>query len=248
MSRTGLRGTVFSYSSLMLLARLLAMASGIMVIRWMEPERLGIWLGLQLIALYGVHAHFGLIQAVNRQVPYYNGREVSLRARHIASVTRGTLLLGSALALAVLLGLYGMGIFHTVERRVLFFVTASTILALNVEFHIGLFRARHQFTRAGAIALTNALVVVMGLPLVYYFDLEGLAWRALAAGAIALFLCTVMDGGYAKITLDWREASGLVPRVTLALCFASWSVARQGRYTTSGETARSRTWTSPGAS
>ena len=210
MSEARLQGAIFSYSSLMVLARVFAMAQGIMVLKWMEPDGLGIWLGLQLIAIYGVHAHFGLVNAVNRQVPYHNGRGDSLQARRIANVTRGSLLLGSVVALAALLGLYGLGVFHDVGRRVVFFVTAATILTLNVQFYVGLFRARHQFARAGVIKLIGSLTVFSGLPLVYYFSLEGLCWRALGAATVSLGACILLDRGSFKIAFDWRETRGLI--------------------------------------
>ena len=65
MATPSVARSLFSYSSAMILAQLVIAAQGVLVIRWMEPESLGLWLGLQLIALFGVHAHFGLLNAVN---------------------------------------------------------------------------------------------------------------------------------------------------------------------------------------
>ena len=58
----------------MLFCRVAAVVQGLFVIRWMEPSILGVWLQLQLITIYGALAHFGLLNAVNRQVPYHRGR------------------------------------------------------------------------------------------------------------------------------------------------------------------------------
>ena len=62
-SEESLSRTVLSYSSAMVFCRLIAIIQGLVVIRLMDPEVLGVWLGLQLIHIYGVHAHFGLLNA-----------------------------------------------------------------------------------------------------------------------------------------------------------------------------------------
>jgi len=221
--RPRLRDSMVSYSSLMVLARALLMVQGIIVIRLMDPEHLGIWLSLQLIALYGVHMHLGLINAVNRQIPFHIGRGKAARAEHIAGVVRGNLIVGSCFAAVVLLSFCSIEDIHQTTTRGAVLVTAATILNLNVEFYYGLFRARHEFGRAGTANVVNAATTVLGLPLVYYFGLDGLFWRGVAAAALTLMACIALDRGNSRIRFDRRETLSLI-RIGLPIMVVSYAL------------------------
>jgi O-antigen/teichoic acid export membrane protein len=210
MSGKNVSGSVLSYSSAILFCRIAAVVQGLFVIRWMEPGVLGMWLQLQLITIYGTLAHFGVLNAVNRQVPFHNGRDEPERARHVEAVARGVLLgflLVGGLALA---GMYVAGITATARGRGILTLVFAAIVTLGIDFHLGLFRARHQFGRAGLASVVNALVILFGLPLVYYWSFDGLLWRAAAASAAGLLACLALNDWDLAVTFDRRAALGLL--------------------------------------
>jgi O-antigen/teichoic acid export membrane protein len=214
---------IFSYSSAMMLCRMIAIIQGLVVIRLMAPEVLGIWLGLQLISIYGVHAHFGLLNAVNRQVPFHSGRQDPARARNIEEVARGALAIFSGVCIAMLVGIYLYGWPEGDKWRGALVLLVATVITVNVRFYMGLFRARHQFGKAGAANLLNAFVMLFGLPLVYYFGFDGLLGRAIAAASITFLGCVAIDGFHYRIKLDWSEALGLV-RIGFPIMVLSYTI------------------------
>lgn len=207
---TPVRSALAVYSAAMTSGYLLRMAQGLLVIHWLEPEVLGIWLGLQLIPIYGIHAHFGLLNAVNRQVPFHNGRGEPARAARIVDVVRGDLLLLGVASLAVLGALEAAGQFHGDVGRGVLALTAATILNVGVQFHAGLFRARHEFGRAGALNLLQALILAAGLPLVYRYGFDGLLYRAVATAVLGLALAVGLNRFSLRIAFDVAETRSLV--------------------------------------
>lgn len=215
--------SILSYSSALLLCQALGVTQGLIVIRLMEPAVLGVWLGLQLITIYGVHAHFGLLNAVNRQVPFYRGRNDPERAKKIENVVRGNVMLLAGICLVVLTSCWLAGLGSSAVGRGALALTLATAVNLGAQFYMGLFRARHEFGKAGIANVVNALVIFCGLPLVYYLDYDGLLLRALAAAAVTVLACVVLDGWSFEIEFDWRETLSLV-RVGLPIMILSYGV------------------------
>ncbi len=214
---------IISYSSAMLVSRFLTGVQGLVLIRLLEPEVLGVWLGLQLIALYGVHAHFGLINAVNRQVPFYRGRNELDSASNVEELARGSLSILSAVGLCVLAALYPSGWFDSAAGRGALAVTMATIININVQFYVGLFRARHEFGKAGLISVINSVVIFIGLPLVYFFGFNGLLWRAIVAAVIVFISCIAMDGFVYRMKHNGREVLGLI-RIGFPIMVMSYGI------------------------
>ena len=111
MAEPSISRTIISYTSATIFCRIVAVVQSLVVIRWMEPADLGMWLGLQLITIYGAHAHFGVLNAVNRQLPYHRGRNEFEQAERIENVARGSLfvVMVTGLAAAVLMTGSGVG-------------------------------------------------------------------------------------------------------------------------------------------
>jgi O-antigen/teichoic acid export membrane protein len=210
MSRKTVTGSVLSYSSAILFCRVAAVVQGLFVIRWMEPGVLGMWLQLQLITIYGTLAHFGVLNAVNRQVPFHNGRDEPERARHVEAVARGLLMVFLVVGLIALAGMYVGGVTATARGRGILTLVFAAIVTLGIDFHLGLFRARHQFGRAGLASVVTASVILLGLPLVYYWNFDGLLWRAAAASTAGLVACLALNDWNVTVTFDRGTARELL--------------------------------------
>jgi O-antigen/teichoic acid export membrane protein len=203
-------GAIAKYSAAMMFCRAAAIVQGIVVIRLMEPAALGVWLGLQLIPIYGIHAHFGLVNAVNRLVPFCRGRDERGRAAHVENVARGNLALLALLGVCAALALLPFGVWNNDNGRGVVLLLVATAVSILVEFYTGLFRARHEFGKAGLANVINAVAIVAGLALVFLWGYDGLLWRAVAAALLTLLGCLAMDGWRFKITFDWGETLQLV--------------------------------------
>jgi O-antigen/teichoic acid export membrane protein len=207
---TSIRRSIVSYTSSVMYCRLAAIVQSLVVIRWMEPADLGVWLALQLITIYGAHTHLGMLNAVNRQLPLHRGREEFDRAERIENVARGSLslIMLAGMAVVAVMALSGMGSSDYGRGAIALAFTA--IVTLGVEFHLGIFRSRNEFGRAGLAGVVNATVIVAGLPLVYYWRYDGLLWRVALAAMITLAVCLGMNRWNFKVAFDWRETRSLI--------------------------------------
>ncbi len=210
MNRKPVSGSILSYSSATLFGRVLSVVQGLVIIRWLEPEVLGMWLQLQLITIYGSLAHFGLLNAVNRQIPFHHGRGEPDRARNVEDVVRGALLIFCATGLVAIVGMHLAGVTATERGRGVLALVFTAIVTLGIEFHLGLFRARHAFGRAGLVNVVSSLLILLGLPLVYYWGFDGLLWRAAAAATAGLMVCITLNGWNLGAEFDWKATVGLL--------------------------------------
>jgi len=222
-SSTSLTRSVLSYTTATLLSQAAAIVQSILVIRWMDPAALGVWLGLQLIAIYGAYAPLGILTGLNRQVPFHRGRKEFDHARRIEDVARGSLLVLVVLGLGVVAVLTVLGLGSSQYGRGAIALGLATVLTLGVRFHEVLFRARNEFGRAGLATVVNTAIVVAGLPLVYYWHYDGLLVRVVLASVLTLVACFAMNGWSLGVVFSWAETRALmrvglpIMAVTLAL-------------------------------
>jgi O-antigen/teichoic acid export membrane protein len=170
----------------------------IFVLKLIEPKLWGIWSGLQLIQSYGMQSHLGILNAVNRQLPYYVGKGEVDRADAIRRVARTNILLLSVLEIFITV-LFVVLMHARIEHTVMYGVVAfcvTTIISLNVEYHLCLFRAYHQFNRVAFVSLVSSVIMFLGLLLVYWFRYEGLCLRIVVVALISLLICHRMN--------DWQ--------------------------------------------
>lgn len=207
-----LKRSIVSYTSSVMYCRLVAIVQSLIVIRWMEPADLGIWLALQLITIYGAHAHLGMLNAVNRELPLHRGREEFDCAERIENVARGSLSVMMLVGLAIVGVMTVVGMGASDYGRGAIALTFTAVVTLGVEFHLGVFRSRNEFGRAGMAGVINATVILAGLPLVYYWRYDGLLWRVALAALITLAFCLGMNRWNFTVAFDWKETRALIRR------------------------------------
>jgi len=223
VNRNSVSGSILSYSSATLFSRVASVVQGLVIIRWLEPGVLGLWLELQLIAIYGSLAHFGLLNAINRQIPFHGGRGEEDRARQVENVVRGVMLILFAAGLIVIGGMYLAGVTATERGRGVLALVFATVVTLGIEFHMGLFRARHEFGRAGLANVVSSLALILGLPLVYYWGFDGLLWRAAAIAAAGLVACIALNGWNLEAEFDGKATAGLL-RIGLPIMIVGFGI------------------------
>ena len=208
--RRSLRRAIFSYSSTMILARVAMTVQGVFVIRWLEPVEMGIWLSILLIPLYGVHAHLGLLNAINLKVPYYNGQGKTEQAKRIERVVRTNIAIYLLISLILVGLLYLLGYFKGKIGHGVAIVIVCAVITIGVNFYSGLFRSKHQFGKAGVVSIANAMLLIIGLPLVYYFGYDGLLIRYLVTSFILLIFCVAILSRELSIEFSWDETKKLI--------------------------------------
>ena len=208
--RQGLGRAILAFSSASVFSNFCYLLQGLIVAKLMEPAILGLWLGLQLIQKYGIQSHLGLLNAVNRQVPFHVGRGEEDRAARIEKVARLNLHLLTVLGFVVLVLVCALGGFGRQMTIGVFSVGLATLINLHMEFHVGLFKARHQFGKASVARVVQAVCMVAGLPLVYYFSFYGLCGRGILVAVVVLATCLTTNTRGQGLRFDWPETVSLV--------------------------------------
>jgi O-antigen/teichoic acid export membrane protein len=184
----------------------------VFVLKLIEPKLWGLWSGLQLIQTYGMQSHLGILNAVNRQLPYYVGKGDVDKTDAIRRSARTNILLLSGLG-ALLIVLFVMFMHTKFENKIIYGVIAfglATIISLNVEYYLCLFRAYHQFDRVALISLVNSVLTFFGLFFVYWLHYEGLCLRVIVVSLISLFICYKMNKWQLSYSFDLTATKELL--------------------------------------
>ena len=202
--------SIFTYSSALLFAHFVRLIQGLIVIKLMGPDMMGLWLGIQLISAYGMHSHLGILNALNRQIPFWVAQEKQERVKQIEAVGRANMLLVGLLWIIVTLAVYALGGF---ERRTAAGVLATGLMvamALNSEFFFSLFRSHHRFGTLGIVKIIESFLMLAGLLLVYFWGFYGLCVRAVAVAVGCFGVSVLLYARPVGIKLEWRETGNLL--------------------------------------
>lgn len=150
---------IWSYFKRTLLAQLAMLVGGLVVARVLGPTDYGLWNALQLIAVYGAYASFGLHGAVNREVPIYRGRGDEEKIARMRNAS-----LGATLGVAALLGGGVLGYALWNGQRLdpnllmgVLFMAGIVGLQQFSEFFDVLFRSANDFATVGRLRLYRTL-------------------------------------------------------------------------------------------
>ncbi len=207
--RTSSGRSIFTYSSAMLLSHFVRLIQGLIVVKLMEPAVMGLWLGIQLISAYGMHSHFGMLNALNRQIPSWAAKEEHKRVEQIEAVGRAVMLLVGVLWVVVTIAVCALGGF---DRKMTAGVLATGLvvaITLNSEFYSSLFRSHHRFGTLGVVKLIESFFMLGGLPLVYLWGFYGICVRAVAVAALCFVASMLLYARPVGIKLEWRETVDL---------------------------------------
>lgn len=174
------------FSLLLNLARLL---TGLLCIQWISPEEIGVWQLMILIEGYLMFARFGIFNALNRELPYYLGRNRYEKAMMYHDTAEGYAILVSILflvGLSVSVIVYNPTILYWKECMLVF------AAYLPSKFYSGFieltFRSGRDFRKLAFVQLILIVFTVLSVWLVYFFGFEGYLARLVILSIISLFL------------------------------------------------------------
>ncbi|MBN2604082.1 MAG: oligosaccharide flippase family protein [Candidatus Thermoplasmatota archaeon] len=193
---------ISTFLSTSLISQICYLLQGLIIVKIVPPSIMGLWISMQLLQTYGNHLHLGITNSVNRQVPFYIGVGDRKKAKMIESNGKTVLILLSTLIVVCTVILYFI---LTVQKNIrdgILLIVLATVLNINVDFYIGLFKAREQFKFASTVNLLRAILMLSGLFLVYRFSFYGLCWRGLIVSFVPLLICLSFDKWNFKFEFD----------------------------------------------
>lgn len=183
------RSVIFLAASLAggnLVAIAMRLAGGVLLGRLVAPSTLGLFAGIGLALGYASLAQLGILNGLNRELPFYMGKGDVERAHSLASAAQAWAL---AVGAVVFAGLTGVAIWQLAQGELWqaagWFTNA--ILALFTFFGTGYlqmtFRSASDFVRLARINVAEGAVALLGLALVPFLGFYGLCLRVVLAGA-----------------------------------------------------------------
>jgi len=158
--------------------------------RLLGPQLFGLWNGLQVLLVYGVNAHLGVLHAMNREVPLRRGRGQREAIPALARVSL-TFTMMATLALAVVLVLISISPLVDGLEAVALRLLAAVLLAQQLyQFFQFWLRADDQFALLSRTLVVSAVIeLAVTVAWVYYAGFLGIFYGFLAGALVAVVLC-----------------------------------------------------------
>jgi O-antigen/teichoic acid export membrane protein len=191
-----------------IVSSVLRMAGGLLQARYVLPDVLGLFNGIGLIQGYTRFLQLGVLNGLNRELPYYYGKGDYQRVKAFASVALAwALLLGTAVALT-LCGVAGWCWLRGSRWEAAAWLANA---ALAFQFFYGTmylqstYRTTHDFARLSILnVIQNALALGLVL-LVAVLNFYGLCLRALLVGITAIVLLYAWRPIRVLPSWDWKN-------------------------------------------
>ena len=183
------RKLINSFMIFSLLLNLSRLLTGLICIQWISPEEMGVWQFMILIEGYLMFARFGIFNSLNRELPFYLGRNRTEKAMKYHDAAEGYAILVSLLffiSLSVSLLFYNPPIVYWKECILVF------AAYLPFKFYSGFieltFRSGRDFRSLAFVQMILIVFTVLSVWLVYFYGFEGYLARLIVLAVIGLVL------------------------------------------------------------
>ncbi|MBN1825438.1 MAG: oligosaccharide flippase family protein [Candidatus Eisenbacteria bacterium] len=198
MSRSKTLADWGGYATSQYVARFATMIRGFVIARLLGPEEYGNWVALLVIYQMGAYVHLGILNGMDREIPFWLGRENRERAwgfrdAGFTAVTGLSALLVLALIAVDLVGWKG---YTSVTRLALPLAGVAVLLQNQVFLHYNIFRSTQ---RIGPVsqgwALQGILDLALSVPAAIFYGVHGLF--------VALVITNLSVVAFLRIRSDW---------------------------------------------
>jgi len=200
----GFLGKLSGYTAAAILSQVVQMGCGLVVLRWLPPEQMGVWLTLQAAEAYALFVRLGVINALNREYPFLRGQgkdaDAILHVRVTASYMAGC---------AAVVGAGFLGASLLLSERGADWHWALPCFSVHVagglwrSFVEVTFRSSGDFMRLASLQLTAAGLQVVSLPFVAFCAFPGFCLRAVLLAVVLTPLWHVFRPVKGSMVWDW---------------------------------------------
>ena len=195
---------LFSFGSI---AKAIAqMIVGFVVAKFVSPKDFGLWNTINLSLTYSLFLQAGLINGLNRELPFLFGNNKDDEAIKMAGTVQTFTLLISILVL--LFGLIYVILFSGNSDK-LFYGILGMILIIVLNFYqnylFSTFRSRDSFFKLSILQFVHAFVNLSTLILVFYYAYYGLVLKTIIVSFVYVLLMHIYRP--IKVKLLWDKKS-----------------------------------------
>jgi O-antigen/teichoic acid export membrane protein len=172
-------------------AMALRMASGVLTARVILPSVLGLFNGMGLVLGYAPFFQLGILNGLNRELPYFVGKGDQGRVRDLAAAAQAwAIAVGCAVAAALLAVScwYALGGKWSLAAGWAATALGAWFLFYSQNYLQTTYRTRGDFARLAFVNVTTSSVTLALVATVWLFGFYGLCLRAAAVGLVELGL------------------------------------------------------------
>jgi len=176
--------------SAQMISNVIRIISGILVARFVLPEMLGTFNGIGIIMGYLPILQLGVMNGLNRELPYCFGKGEIEKAKGYASVAQFWEVALSSVAFTVLTLI---AIYYLFNSQYLYAAGFFSFGLSSIYHYYGqnylqiLFRTNHDFNKLSNIALIIAFVSLITVGLVWKWQFYGLCIRSIVLIAVEMY-------------------------------------------------------------
>jgi O-antigen/teichoic acid export membrane protein len=208
------RKTAILYTSASFIRTIGLMLGGFIVIRWIDPEELGLWQSLMIAATYAPVFQLGITNGLNRDLPFmygagHHGEGLDLVASaqsYTRICTFGTLLITSLLITVfilagnqnfnLLMGIAGVGM-------IIAFRFYENFLAVT-------YRANQSFRTLSYAYFLHFFLIMVSLPVVYYARYTGLVIYQVFGSLSIMIIMHIIRPIRVRSLIHWSSLKELI--------------------------------------
>ncbi len=174
-----------------LVAMAMRLIGGVLLGRMVAPSTLGLFAGIGLVLGYAVNAQLGILNGLNRELPFFMGKGDVKQAESLASAAQAWAL---AVGAVVFVALTGVAIWQLAEGEMLKAAGWFTNAILAVFLFYGslylqmTFRSAHDFVKLARANVVEGAASLAGLVFVAFMGFYGLCVRMVLAAAVSTTL------------------------------------------------------------
>ena len=181
------------------------------ILRYVAPPDLGLWHSVRLAQVYSVFVLAGILNGLNRELPFALGAGQENEANHLAETS--LLFTNFAAVLALIAGSVGILVSVPKGPHLAIAVVAVTITVMAMFYRnylIVMFRSNGSFSRLSGVFYVEAAVNVLSLPAVYFFGYLGMLGRVTGIAVLAVGLLWTMRPIRVAPSFSWAALKKLL--------------------------------------
>jgi len=202
MLRQRFRLIVYVGSNLFMQAATLA--GQLWSLKYLSPELLGIWRWMAVLSGYILVSRMGIVNAMNREYPYFLGKAEYERAKEVAQTGMAYQLLNGAAVMLVFIVLaltYGQR--GTAWRLAFVMMGLQVMINSYLQCLEGIFRSHNRFYTISIIRIVQGVFLIATVALVWAYGFNGYCVRSVVVLAVAVVL------------MHWLRPARICPRLVV---------------------------------
>lgn len=153
------------------------MLSGLIILRWIEPEELGLWQSFTVFTGYVAIMNVGITTGINRELPFWIGKGEELRGIELLK-TAGAYVRLLGVFLVIFLSTVGLVLYQNqiIDHQDLLFLTLAILLtALDLQVNLvgATYRSSDSFNKLANMHFLLSILFVILTPLIYFYGVLG---------------------------------------------------------------------------